>query len=323
MEYIKIRKADSNIVPCVVEIPDHPKGIVIVIHGFSSSKECGTYKMLLRRLPEAGYGMIGIELPGHGKEEALQETLRIEVCKNSIEAAENYAAEKYPGILIYYFASSFGAYITGLYISTRKHLGNKAFFRSAAVNMPRLIVKDNPTEEEKKYLEALNEKGYFDANMDLGAPVRITREMYHDLSSADLFEMFNPHRYGENAVAMVHGAKDNVIDPNTAKAFAVKVKLASDEKLVPVVFDIKLFELGLDLGLVGDAENRLHPAFAASVGDELAAPPASQGKVDPVDDDGFARACFARKHGKARAQLQVQLFDQRYVFYHQSFEHIR
>ena len=74
MEYIKIRKADSYIVPCVVEIPDHPKGIVIVIHGFSSSKECETYKMLLRRLPEAGYGMIGIELPGHGKEEALQET---------------------------------------------------------------------------------------------------------------------------------------------------------------------------------------------------------------------------------------------------------
>ena len=220
MEYIKIRKADSNIVPCVVEIPDHPKGIVIVIHGFSSSKECGTYKMLLRRLPEAGYGMIGIELPGHGKEEALQETLRIEGCKNSIEAAENYAAEKYPGTIIYYFASSFGAYITGLYISTRKHLGNKAFFRSAAVNMPRLIVKDNPTEKEKKYLEALNKKGYFDANMDLGAPVRITREMYHDLSSADLFEMFNPHRYGENAVAMVHGAKDNVIDPNTAMAFA-------------------------------------------------------------------------------------------------------
>ena len=56
--------------------------------------------------------------------------------------------------------------------------------------------------------------------MDLGAPVRITREMYHDLSSADLFEMFNPHRYGENAVAMVHGAKDNVIDPKAAKAFA-------------------------------------------------------------------------------------------------------
>ena len=56
--------------------------------------------------------------------------------------------------------------------------------------------------------------------MDLGAPVRITREMYQDLSSTDLFEIFNPHRYGENAVAMVHGAKDNVIDPNTAKAFA-------------------------------------------------------------------------------------------------------
>ena len=63
MEYMKIRKKDSNIVPCVKSIPEKPKGIVIAIHGFSSSKECATYQMLLRRLPEAGYGMIGIELP--------------------------------------------------------------------------------------------------------------------------------------------------------------------------------------------------------------------------------------------------------------------
>ena len=149
MEYMKIRKPDSNIVPCVKSIPEKPKGIVIAIHGFSSRKECATYKMLLRRLPEAGYGMIGIELPGHGREEALQKTLRIEGCMNSIEAAEKYISETWPGTEVFYFASSFGAYITGLYISTREHLERKAFFRSAAVNMPALFVKKNPNEKER------------------------------------------------------------------------------------------------------------------------------------------------------------------------------
>ena len=43
MEYMKIRKKDSNIVPCVKSIPEKPKGIVIAIHGFSSSKECSTF----------------------------------------------------------------------------------------------------------------------------------------------------------------------------------------------------------------------------------------------------------------------------------------
>ena len=193
MEYIKIRKQDSNVVPCVKSIPEDPKGIVIAIHGFSSSKECATYKMLLRRLPEAGYGMIGIELPGHGREEALQETLRIEGCMNSIEAAEKYISETWPGTEVFYFASSFGAYITGLYISTREHLGRKAFFRSAAVNMPSLFVKKNPNEKECKWLAELEQKGYFDANVDLGAPVRITREMYHDLEENDLFEIYTAY----------------------------------------------------------------------------------------------------------------------------------
>ena len=181
MEYMKIRKKDSNIVPCVKSIPEKPKGIVIAIHGFSSSKECATYQMLLRRLPEAGYGMIGIELPGHGREEALQETLRIEGCMNSIEAAEKYISETWPGTEGFYFSSSFGAYITGLYISTREHLGRKAFFRSAAVNMPALFVRENPNERESKWLAELDQNGYFDTNVDLGAPVRITKEMYHDL----------------------------------------------------------------------------------------------------------------------------------------------
>ena len=225
MEYMKFRKKDSNIVPCVKSIPEKPKGIVIAIHGFSSSKECATYQMLLRRLPEAGYGMIGIELPGHGREEALQETLRIEGCMNSIEAAEKYISETWPGTEGFYFSSSFGAYITGLYISTREHLGRKAFFRSAAVNMPALFVRENPNERESKWLAELDQNGYFDTNVDLGAPVRITKEMYHDLERNDLFERFAPARFGDNKVAMVHGAEDKVIDPNAAKAFAGKFRI--------------------------------------------------------------------------------------------------
>ena len=222
MEYIKIRKMDSNIVPCVKCIPEKPKGIIIAIHGFSSNKDCATYKMLLRRLPEAGYGMIGIELPGHGKEEAFQETLRIEGCMRSIEATEKYILRMFPRTEIFYFASSFGAYVTGLYISTREHRGRKAFFRSAAVNMPSLFVRKNPNEKERKWLAELNQQGFFDTNSDLGAPVRITKAMYHDLETNDLFEIFDPERFGNNKVVMVHGAEDTVIKPDAAKAFAEK-----------------------------------------------------------------------------------------------------
>ena len=39
--------------------------------------------------------------------------------------------------------------------------------------MPDLFIKENPTEKEKQQLAELEEKGYFDTDMDLHRPVRI------------------------------------------------------------------------------------------------------------------------------------------------------
>ena len=50
--------------------------------------------------------------------------------------------------------------------------------------------------------------------------------MYHDLEENDLFEIYNPSRFGDNKVAMVHGAEDAVIDPDAAKTFAEKFYIA-------------------------------------------------------------------------------------------------
>ena len=222
MDYFDIRKKDGNMMSCVKAVPEDPKGIVIAIHGFSSSRDCPTYQMLLRRMPEAGLGVVGIELPGHGQAASLKEELRIEGCKNSIEAAEKYVSENLPGLPVYYFASSFGAYITGLYISSRTHLGEKAFFRSAAVNMRDLFIKEDPSEKELERLAELKEKGYFDTNMDIGRPVRITLGMFEDFRESDLFELFDPDRFGKTAVMMVHGAEDAVIDPGAARRFSDK-----------------------------------------------------------------------------------------------------
>lgn len=222
MDCFTIQKSDKNVVSCVKEIPEDPRAIVIAIHGFSSSKECATYQLLLRRMPAAGYGVIGIDLPGHGSAESQWETLSIEGCINSIEAAEKVAAAHYPELPIFYFASSFGAYITGLYISTRAHLGRKAFFRSAAVNMPDLFVRRNSAIISRRQLADLDEKGYFEASVETAKPVRVTREMVRDLAETDLFRVFDAGRFGGTAVMMAHGAEDAVIDPDAARSFAEK-----------------------------------------------------------------------------------------------------
>ena len=259
---IKIKKTDGYTISAIKEIPDEPRGIVIVIHGFASCKESATYQMLIRKFPKAGYGMIGIDLPGHGTEESATEPLRIEGCLNSIEAAERYAREQWPDVPVSYFGSSFGAYLTGLYISLRDHAGRKAFFRSGAVNMPELFtmkhsepstkcegdthvscscsgargeaktsldkekpirLSASPSDEDYQRMQReLDEKGYFITGEELGKPMKVTRDFCNDLEAANLFELFDPKPAGEHRIAMAHGMEDNVIDPEAAKQFAKK-----------------------------------------------------------------------------------------------------
>lgn len=223
MNKISLEKKSGYFVSCIEQIPDPCKGIVIAVHGFSSNKECATYQVLLKKLPAAGLGMIGIDLPGHGREKSYEETLRIEGCKESIAAVEKYIRCTYPALPIYYFGSSFGAYILGLYLSTREHAGGRAFFRSAAVNMPELFIKENPSAEEQEMLNQLHERGFFYHSLDRAhQPVKITQGFYHDLAENDLFAIFDPARFGSNEVAMAHGLKDAVINPRKARAFAEK-----------------------------------------------------------------------------------------------------
>ena len=220
MEYFKIRKPDGSVVSCAKAIPENPEGIVIAVHGFTSSKESPTYRMLLECLPFVDLGVICIDLPGHGTQESLKETLRIPGALDSIEAAERYVRQEYPGCEVFYFGSSFGAYLTGLYISTREHAGRKLFWRSAAVNMPTLFHSEDPSPEELRHMEELKEQGYFDVTMEDHRPVRIIEEMYNDLLQNDLFEKFDADRFGKHQVFMAHGTGDEVIDPEAAGRFS-------------------------------------------------------------------------------------------------------
>ena len=86
--------------------------------------------------------------------------------------------------------------------------------------MPSLFLKDDPTEEEKRLFEELEEKGYFEQGFGLGKPVRVTRGFIEDLAAHDLFALFDPDVLGPHKIAMAHGAEDPVIDPEMAARFA-------------------------------------------------------------------------------------------------------
>lgn len=220
MEKIYLIKTNGAEIPCLVEIPTGARHVVIMIHGFESCKECATGELLFRRMPPEGIGVITYDQPGHGTDLAREEWLGLDACMDSLQTVENYARELAPEAEIEYFASSFGAYVTGLYISHREHLGRKLFMRSGAVNMPWLLLGPPGSEPDPEAIALLKKQGYLQPNIGVGDPVKVPEEMFKELGEHDLFKEFNPDAFTHVDCRMVHGENDPVVDLKFAKSFS-------------------------------------------------------------------------------------------------------
>ncbi len=220
MRSFKLVKTDGAVVPCLSLVPDGVRDIIIMVHGFGSQKDCATAQMLFRRMPPAGFGVVTYDQPGHGPDEAREESLRLANCFSSLKTVENYTADNWPEARIHYFSSSFGAYVTALYVCRHSHRGHEAFLRSAAVNMPLLLLGPPDTESDPETLKEFAEKGYIVP--EVGAPdaIRIPFGFLEDLREHDLTEAFASRTYDDVRFEMVHGEKDSTIELSFAKEFA-------------------------------------------------------------------------------------------------------
>ena len=192
MEKFLLQKHNARAIPVIAEIPDDLRKLVIVVHGYDSSKESENAANLMRILPGKGFGVFAYDQPHHGMEEAADEELTVENCLDSLACVEDYLAERFgtdgtgaEGPEICYFGSSFGAYITCIYLATRSHRGCKAFLRCAAVNFPELAI-------------------------DEGAD---------DVELPDLFALYEQAKPEDVAMAFAHGACDSTVKVEAAIAF--------------------------------------------------------------------------------------------------------
>lgn len=234
MEWFMIEKENGGCVPCIAEVPESPAGIVIVVHGFTSCKESMTGKVLMQHLPPAGLGVVAYDHPGHGIDAARFEDLRVDNCLDSLAAVEETVCRRWPDLPVYYFGSSFGAYITALYTATRPHKGARAVFRSAAVNMPAILLGDDLRGPDAAVQEELDRTGYAEPDLNLSGTVRIPAGFFEDLQENDLFEICRDaaareagrHGSGKDGtiggtkIHMIHARGDEVVDFAQAERFA-------------------------------------------------------------------------------------------------------
>jgi len=172
--------------------------------------------MMLEELPKLGIGAVAFDHPAHGESAVDGGFLRIANCLDDLAAVEARARTLAPDTEIVYFASSFGAYVTLIYLAGRKEGECRAFLRSAAVSMPRLF-NQRLTIEQIACLETAGEFTLEKEEYGYIRDLKITRGFLDDLGSYDVFSLW---RDGFAKLQMIHGESDQTIPIGDARAFA-------------------------------------------------------------------------------------------------------
>lgn len=189
------------------------KQVVIICHGFGSSKDSPMAQAVAAALPRLGMGTVRFDFPAHGESPVWQEGLRVPYCIDDLETVEQAILAQDPTAEIAYFSSSFGAYITLLRLARDPRPGARAFLRAAAVTMPSLV----DTWLDSRARSDLDRQGYFVPDYDYVREMRVSRAFLQDLADWDVFARWQP---GLARLAMVHGTLDDVVPVEGVRRFA-------------------------------------------------------------------------------------------------------
>ncbi len=208
-----IKGKNGYYIPCQTNIIGNEKKIAVISHGFGAGKDTRTAEAFSRLPYEYGIGTICFDFPAHGESPADTRSLRVENCVSDLGAVGEYAKELAPEAEIVYFATSFGAYITLIYLCTRGKKGCKAFLKSAALNMPDVLRRHFMPEGLR-----MDRYGLIELLVPVIGTVKVPREFVDELENYDVFELWRP----ETAeLAMLHGVSDTICDISAARRFAV------------------------------------------------------------------------------------------------------
>ena len=205
-------------VPCQYDVNGNEKTVCIIVHGFGSSKAGSNAKMLLEKLPRHGVGAVAFDLPSHGESSVDGKYLRLDNCIADLAVVENRARALAPEAEIVYFGSSFGAYITLLYLAGKKQIGRRAFLRSAAVTMP-ILLNNRLTPERRSCLASTGEFVIDKTEYGYSHDMKLTKGLFDDLELNDVFTFWQE---GLAELHMIHGESDDTVPISDARSFAEK-----------------------------------------------------------------------------------------------------
>ena len=214
MEKMFLKGVSGYDVPVLLHEEPEAKTAVVVVHGFGSDKYSATARRVQAALAEMSAASVALDLPAHGESPVDGHFLTVENAINDIAAAEELLRSRLPRARVAFFGSSFGAYLTALYLAKRPRqlTPPRAVLRCAAFTMPRLL-QDELTQAQKEQLLA-------GRDLLLTAyepPLLLTQAFLDSLNAHDPFAECRPRMAD---VLLIHGTADEVAPIGQARRFS-------------------------------------------------------------------------------------------------------
>lgn len=186
------------------------ENVVIVLHGFGSSKDLKSNTKFGERLSSKykGYAALAFDFPCHGDD--ARKKLSVEESITYLQLVINYAKTSLNAKNLYAYGTSFGGYLTLKYLAEKGNPFRKIALRAPAVQIYHSLMNRLSEEERQKLAKGREILWGFDRQM------KISQAFFDELTDITQNDYLD---YAEQML-ILHGTEDEMVALSTSQQFA-------------------------------------------------------------------------------------------------------
>ncbi|HDL5353739.1 TPA: alpha/beta fold hydrolase [Mannheimia haemolytica] len=181
------------------------ENVVIVLHGFGSSKDLKSNTKFGERL---SYAALAFDFPCHGDD--ARKKLSVEESITYLQLVIDYAKTSLNAKNLYAYGTSFGGYLTLKYLAEKGNPFRKIALRAPAVQIYHSLMNRLSEEERQKLAKGREILWGFDRQM------KISQAFFDELTDITQNDYLD---YAEQ-ILILHGTEDEMVALSTSQQFA-------------------------------------------------------------------------------------------------------
>ncbi|HDL3675213.1 TPA: alpha/beta fold hydrolase [Mannheimia haemolytica] len=185
------------------------ENVVIVLHGFGSSKDLKSNTKFGERLSSKykGYAALAFDFPCHGDD--ARKKLSVEESITYLQLVIDYAKTSLNAKNLYAYGTSFGGYLTLKYLAEKGNPFRKIALRAPAVQIYHSLMNRLSEEERQKLAKGREILWGFDRQM------KISQAFFDELTDITQNDYLD---YAEQ-ILILHGTEDEMVALSTSQQF--------------------------------------------------------------------------------------------------------